>query len=300
MVMGRAFRSPALPIMENIHTLIEDIYSLFTEDSDARRSKDDLDKAAKKAGRNIATALVTAIEERKEKRPNTLRLSNIGRPKRQLWYQLNEVSGESTLNPSDYIKFIYGHMLEELVLFLSYASGHHVSEQQKKVKIGGVVGHKDCKIDGVTVDVKSASAYAFKKFKEGTLSEDDPFGYVSQLSAYAKANNEKEAAFLAIDKSSGELTLLPLHQMEFDDVETKIKDIKKSLEQSEPPSKCYEDVPFGKSGNRHLAVGCRYCDYKRLCWADANNGEGLREFKYASGPVYLTEVRSVPNVEEVK
>ena len=176
MVMGRAFRSPALPIMENIHTLIEDIYSLFTEDSDARRSKDDLDKAAKKAGRNIATALVTAIEERKEKRPNTLRLSNIGRPKRQLWYQLNEVSGESTLNPSDYIKFIYGHMLEELVLFLSYASGHHVSEQQKKVKIGGVVGHKDCKIDGVTVDVKSASAYAFKKFKEGTLSEDDPFG----------------------------------------------------------------------------------------------------------------------------
>ena len=101
MVMGRAFRSPALPIMENIHTLIEDIYSLFTEDSDARRSKDDLDKAAKKAGRNIATALVTAIEERKEKRPNTLRLSNIGRPKRQLWYQLNEVSGESTLNPSD-------------------------------------------------------------------------------------------------------------------------------------------------------------------------------------------------------
>mgnify|MGYP001277798537 CR=1 FL=1 len=106
--------------------------------------------------------------------------------------------------------------------------------------------------------------------------------------------------FLAIDKQSGEITLLPLHQMEFDDVETTIKDIKKSLENKKPPPKCYGDVPFNKSGNRQLAIGCRYCDYKRICWADANNGQGLRQFNYASGPVYLTQVTTVPNVEEVK
>ena len=286
--------------MKNINTLVEDIYDLFSEEHESRRSKEDIEKAAKKAGRNIANLLIKSLEERKEKRPATLRLSNVGKPKRQLWYQLTQAEGESTLKPYDYIKFMYGHMIEELLLFLAFVSGHSVTEQQKRVKIGGVTGHKDCKIDGVTVDVKSASAYAFKKFKEGTLSYDDPFGYISQLSAYAKANNEKEAAFLAIDKQSGEITLLPLHQMEFDDVETTIKDIKKSLENKEPPPKCYGDVPFNKSGNRQLAIGCRYCDYKRICWADANNGQGLRQFNYASGPVYLTQVTTVPNVEEVK
>tara|TARA_R100000900_G_scaffold146190_1_gene134784 strand:- start:107 stop:967 length:861 start_codon:yes stop_codon:yes gene_type:complete len=286
--------------MENLSTLIEDIYSLFSEDHEERRSKADLEKAAKKAGRNIAAQLIKCLEERKEKRPATLRMSNIGKPKRQLWYQLKETKGESTLKSSDYIKFLYGHMLEEMVLFLAYASGHSVTEQQKKVKIAGVTGHKDCKIDGVTVDVKSASAYAFKKFKDGTLADDDPFGYISQLSGYAKASKEKSAAFLAIDKQSGELAVLPLHQMEFDDVETTIKNIKKSLEHAEPPPKCYEDIPFGKSGNRQLSVGCRYCDYKRLCWSDANDGKGLRQFNYASGPVYLTQVTTVPNVEELK
>lgn len=300
MELGRAFRSPALYLnMTQLNNLIEDIYNLFSEDSDPRRSDASLEKAAKKAGRNIAHILVSSLQERREKRPATLRLSNIGRPKRQLWYQLKETKGESTLKAYDYIKFLYGHILEEMVLFLVYAAGHRVSEQQQRVTIGGVNGHKDCKIDDVTVDVKSASSYAFKKFKEGTLADDDPFGYISQLSAYAKANEEKTAAFLAIDKQSGELALLPLHQMEFDDVETTIKNIKQSLENSEPPDRCYDDVPFGKSGNRQLAIGCRYCDYKSTCWSDANNGKGLRTFNYASGPVYFTQITSVPNVEEL-
>ena len=42
----------------------------------------------------------------------------------------------------------------------------------------------DCKIDGEVVDVKSASAMSFKKFKNGTLYEDDPFGYIAQLAGY--------------------------------------------------------------------------------------------------------------------
>ena len=53
--------------MENLSTLIEDIYSLFSEDHEERRSKADLEKAAKKAGRNIAAQLIKCLEERKEK-----------------------------------------------------------------------------------------------------------------------------------------------------------------------------------------------------------------------------------------
>jgi len=285
--------------MKNIDSLIRDIYSLYSEDQDIIRSKDSLIEAAKKMGENIADQVLSSLDERRTRRKNTLRLSTIGKPKRQLWYQLKNYKGEDTLKPNDYIKFLYGHILEELLLFLTYTAGHSVSEQQKQVKIGGVVGHKDCRIDGVTVDIKSASHYSFKKFKEGTLEDDDPFGYISQLSAYIKAEGDSEGAFLVIDKQNGELTLLKLHQMELDDVEGTITSIRNSLEIEGPPERCYEDKPFGKSGNRHLAIGCKFCEFKNICWSDANNGKGLRVFDYASGPVYFTQINNEPKVLEL-
>lgn len=285
--------------MKNIDNLIEDIYSLYSEDQDITRSKDALAKAARKMGKNIADLVLSSFEERRTERKRNLRLSTIGKPKRQLWYQLKNYEGDNSLKPNDYIKFLYGHILEELLLFLTYASGHSVTEQQKKVKIGGITGHKDCRIDGVTVDIKSASHYAFKKFKEGTLEDDDPFGYISQLSAYAKAEGDTEAAFLAIDKQNGKLALLPLHQMEMDDVSTTIKNIKQSLEKEEPPERCYSEIPFGKSGNAQLSIGCRFCSYKFDCWNDSNDGAGLRVFNYSNGPVYLTKVNNTPMVEEI-
>ena len=284
--------------MKNIDNLIEDIYSLYSEDQDITRSKDALAKAARKMGKNIADLVLSSFEERRTERKRNLRLSTIGKPKRHLWYQLKNYEGDNSLKPNDYIKFLYGHILEELLLFLTYASGHSVTEQQKKVKIGGITGHKDCRIDGVTVDIKSASHYAFKKFKEGTLEDDDPFGYISQLSAYIKAEGDNEGAFLVIDKQNGELTLLKLHQMELDDVEGTIKSIKNSLDKDHPPDRCYEDVPFGKSGNRHLAIGCKFCEFKHHCWSDANNGQGLRVFDYSSGPVYFTHIVNEPKVSE--
>ena len=39
----------------------------------------------------------------------------------------------------------------------------------------------DCKIDGVVTDVKSTSTFGFKKFKDGSLAFDDPFGYIAQI-----------------------------------------------------------------------------------------------------------------------
>ena len=78
-------------------------------------------------------------------------------------------------------------MIEELVLSLAKASGHKVEGEQSKLNVHGVKGHRDAVIDGMTVDVKSCSSYAYKKFKEGKLKDDDPFGYISQLSSYVYA-----------------------------------------------------------------------------------------------------------------
>jgi len=283
--------------MKNIKNIVKDIYSLFDPEIGPQKSKDQLGKAAQKMGRNIANLCLERFEEHNQE--SRIRLSNIGKPRRQVWYELKNYPKSSEPSGSDYIKFLYGNILEELLLFLSYASGHTVTEAQKKVTIDGITGHKDCRIDGVTVDIKSASSFAFKKFEQGTLEDDDPFGYISQLSAYAKAEGDTEAAFLAIDKQNGKLALLPLHQMEMDDVSTTIKNIKQSLEKEEPPERCYSEIPFGKSGNAQLSIGCRFCSYKFDCWNDSNNGAGLRVFNYSNGPVYLTKVNNTPMVEEI-
>ena len=84
---------------------------------------------------------------------------------------------------------------------LTKAAGHSVEAEQEEVTVEGVLGHQDCIIDGVLTDIKSASSFAFKKFRDNKLAEDDPFGYIAQISAYATRRGDKEAAFFAIDKN---------------------------------------------------------------------------------------------------
>ena len=55
----------------------------------------------------------------------------------------------------------------------------------------------DCKIDGVVTDVKSVSTYGFKKFKDGTLAYDDPFGYVAQIKGYAYSEGQTSFGWLS-------------------------------------------------------------------------------------------------------
>jgi len=92
---------------------------------------------------------------------------------------------------------------------------------------------------------------------------------------------------------------MPLHEMEMIDPVERIKELKFELESDIPPSKCYSPVPDGQSGNLKLSSGCNYCRFKFECWEDANEGRGLRGFKYANGIRYLTSVRKKPNVEEI-
>ena len=281
---------------KKIDTLVEDIYSLFTSEEKVNVSEDDLAVLAEEITRSVSFALT---ESRKKKK--TLRLSLIGQPDRKIWYNLNKEDKEDGegLKGNDYIKFLYGNILESLLVFLCKAAGHPVTDQQKELKIDGIVGHQDAKVDNVLVDFKSASSFSFKKFKEGAIFTDDPFGYIAQLSAYAHANNVKEAGFVVIDKSSGEIAYCPVHHMEMINAEERINHLKKMVKSPILPDRCYDDIPDGKSGNRRLAVGCNFCEHKRDCWSDANHGAGLREFKYSNGSKFLTQVERTPDVEEL-
>ena len=201
--------------------------------------------------------------------------------------------------PSLFIKFLYGHLLEEIVLFLVKLSGHEVTSEQKEITVSGIKGHMDCVIDGEVVDVKTASNYAFKKFKDGTLAEDDPFGYMAQLAGYESAEGTTHGGFLALNKESGELAMFKPDNFDKPNIKKKITDIKKAVKLATPPDKCYDDEPDGKSGNMKLARGCTWCRFKHDCHKDANDGKGLRVFKYSTGYRYLTQVPKVPNVIEV-
>ena len=75
--------------------------------------------------------------------------------------------------------------------------------------------------------------------------------------------------------------------------------MKEVVAHDEPPARCHEAVPDGKSGNRKLGINCSYCSHKARCWADINDGQGLRTFIYSTGPRYLTDVVKLPKVHEV-
>ena len=284
--------------MKTIDTLVEDIYNLFEPSITNSIKEKDLDKYLEQFSKSVTNNIKTVLNEQPRKK-RKLSLSSIGKPTRQLWYDRHSSSEARPISSSTRIKFLYGHILEDLLILLSRASGHTVTEEQKQVDVEGIKGHQDCKIDNVLVDCKSASGYAFKKFANNRLADDDPFGYIAQISAYSAGNNVKEAYFLAIDKQHGNLALTRVHDLEMIDAKERVKYLKNVLESKTVPDRCYSDIPEGSSGNRKLAIGCVFCPHKRECWSDVNNGKGLRAFKYERGTTYLTQVNRTPDVEEV-
>jgi len=281
---------------KSLDTLIPDIYKLLANVSENKKVKV-TDKQLNKFLNNITETVkdfTNPIKRDKKK----LRMSSIGKPTRQLWYDKNNPPQKSEPDPVLQLKFLYGHFIEHLILFLADLSGHEVSDEQKKVDVYGVVGHMDSKIDGEVVDVKTASAYSFKKFKEGTLYGDDPFGYIAQLSGYEENEPTSKGGFLAINKSSGELALFRPDDLMKPNVKHLISEVKDKLSKDEPPERCYQPIPHEKGGNMKLPIGCFYCHHKIECHSDANEGKGLRIFNYAKSKVYLTKVVKEPKVEE--
>lgn len=284
---------------KTIHTLVNDIYKLM-ETKEAEESVD-VEAEIELFGENMKALMRTEFGRKRTTDRRTLRLSNIGRDDRVLWNVVNGTEKEE-IKPATYIKFMYGHLIEEMLLFMTRMAGHEVSDEQRVCEVEGIKGHMDCKIDGLVVDVKSASAFGFKKFKDGTLAMDDAFGYVDQIKAYAHACGETEFGWLAMDKANGHLAVLkydledtqaPIHEHIKGDIRERIKHVKEMVKGDEPTELCTETVPDGKSGNKKLGIKCSYCQYKKHCYPE------LRAFAYSYGPKFLSEVVNEPRVQEI-
>lgn len=280
---------------KQVYTLVEDVYSLVSKGFDISQTL--LDEFSKDATDAIRKALKQGA-----KTGTHLRMSNIGTPPRKLWYTLKGYK-QAPPAPNQLIQFMYGHIIEAFILMLVKAAGHSVTNQQKHVNLEGVDGHTDADIDEVLMDVKGMSSYGFNKFASGKVLQDDAFGYIPQISGYSQALGRDLAGFLVFDKEKGKLTTFMLDEYDMVDAKAKIEAARESLKSDTPPPRCFKDEPKGESGNRVLARGCEWCGHKQRCWADANDGKGLRAFKFKEGDEekiqHFTVVKRTPRVEEI-
>ena len=234
-----------------------------------------------------------------------LSLSSLGTPcRRKLWYRINNPNVAAPPSAESLGNFFYGDLLETFLLTLAKASGHQVEGEQEEVEINGVKGHVDAIIDGVVVDIKSASKYGFEKFQNNNLRNEDSFGYISQLSSYCYALkddprilNPNTGAFLAVKKDRFKLALDVYNLSE--EIKNKSDEVDKAKElvKQKTPPKRLDPVPqFPKkdNGNRVIPFTCDWCEFKKTCW-----GNDVRKFIYSDGVRWLTHVEKEPRVKEL-
>jgi len=213
-------------------------------------------------------------------------MSQVGKPFCQLhaeklgWEKLPEVN-------SFKIKMLYGDMTEVIAVALLLAAGIEIVDLNKRVLLnteaGDISGELDLIIrDGNSYslwDIKSASKFAFEKKFESyqALKDNDDFGYLEQLYGYTKAERTetpdiKAGGWIAINKESGEMKVVPADPDDEDTYTTKINNtITKYLEADETNfERCFEDEPetfYRKlTGNRKLHKTCTYCSFRYTCW----------------------------------
>lgn len=281
-------------------TIIADIHKLLN--TKEVPSAVDQEAVLDLMGENMKSIIRETIGKVRDNRK--LRLSIVGRDERYLWMKSKYPDAEdAAITGEKRVMFLYGHLVEEMLLALVRLTDHKVTDEQKTVSVAGVTGHMDCKINGTIVDVKSASSFGFKKFRDNKLHLDDPFGYIGQNKAYAFAEGVSKYGWLAMDKVTGALAYLEYDEKDegapyYDSIqwnpEERIKKIKKLIASEDAPEElCALPIPDGKSGNMKLSNKCMYCVHKFRCYTD------LRTFLYSTGPRYFTEIVKMPRQLEV-
>jgi len=282
--------------MPSIDTLVKDIYGVI-------EGKGGWDKTITEyLAEGISKTAYDRFKEPQKPR-GYLSLSSVGSPcKRKTWYRINKTEEAAPHNPQLLGLFFYGDLLETLILALAKAAGHDVQGEQDRLNVHGIKGHRDAVIDGVTIDVKSSSRYGMQKFKGHKLRDDDPYGYISQLSSYVYAGKDdplvtekNKGAFLVVQKDSFELCL---DTYDFtDEMIHKEKEVSEviKLVSGDIPSERLKPIPQSStSENTKLCFSCAGCEYRKSCWPEA------RVFQYSGGrKEYLVDIVKMPKVEEI-
>lgn len=286
---------------KNLDTLVEDILNLTDPTKSAEINTDDVVELAE----GIAFQVIKQTQEHVKLRdPKTLYASEVGEPcMRKLWYKVHYPEKGENLTRETKIKFMYGDILEEVLLFMAKVAGHDVQKRQASVvhefEDGWQIrGRIDAVIDDRIVDVKTASPYSYTKMVEqGLTKENDAFGYTGQIGFYNVHKDQLDVVdddpmFLVMDKQNGKVGLASPAK----DVTVTLKTLEEVKDAVKDPvvapDRGFSDVPT-TNGNKKLGINCSYCAFKGTCWP------GLRVFSYARGPEFLTQVRKAPKNSEI-
>ena len=204
----------------------------------------------------------------------TLRMSNVGRPTCQLWFDKNKPEEALPLPTTFVMNMMIGDIVEAVFKALLTEAGVRYEDTDKvSLDVGddSVSGSYDLIIDGAVDDIKSASDWSYRnKFESyDTLASGDGFGYVAQLAGYAKASGKKAGGWWVVNKANGQFKYVPAKGL---DVEEKVREISKTVQtvKENKFERCFEPVPEtfrGKpTGNKVLNDGCRFCSYRFSCW----------------------------------
>tara|TARA_R100000808_G_C2154571_1_gene165610 strand:- start:867 stop:1718 length:852 start_codon:yes stop_codon:yes gene_type:complete len=226
-----------------------------------------------------------------EARTFRLRASNIGKATCQLWFAKNKP--ETAVPPSSHflLRMLIGDITEAVFKGLLREAGVDFEEPERvETDIGGqkISGEYDLILDGKVDDIKSASPWSYRnKWLDGKhIEENDSFGYVGQLTTYAKAKNVEPGGWWVINHSSGEFKYVP-YQSDPVEVTQKLNDTVHKLDKNEfarcfkPVKETFRGTP---TGNHVLGTECKFCDYKYACWGDSLSEESSRVSKAKDKP----------------
>lgn len=205
-----------------------------------------------------------------------LRMSNIGKPSCQLWFEKNDPDDREPLPPFFLMNMILGDIVEAVFKGLLTAAGVEYKDNYRvslDLPTGDVIdGELDMEMDGKIDDVKSASPWSYtNKFESfEKLSEKDDFGYVAQLVGYAHAANKDVGGWWVVNKSNGEFKYVDASSVNVSEVLLKIQEKVTNLNNNAPFKRCFSPVEESyykkKSGNLVLPNECKFCPFKRKCW----------------------------------
>jgi hypothetical protein len=179
-----------------------------------------------------------------------IRMSSLGKPIVHLAYSLVKPKPE-TFTPADMWVLSMGDYAEALIKELMHLNNFEFTHDQYEVELGKLHGHIDGVVDGETVfDIKAMSTTYWKSF---TAKPDNVRGYLTQLSLYQYALQLPKAAFLCLNKVTGQLKVVKLPtavmQAHVREAHTKLQTLKHiqnesdliALVKPEPPRKLKND-----------------------------------------------------------
>ena len=206
-----------------------------------------------------------------------LRMSNVGRPTCQLWFEKNEPEKALPLPTTFVMNMMLGDIVEAVFKGLLKEAGVQY-EDDAKVTLQldddtSVSGTYDIVIDGAVDDIKSASNWSYtNKFESyDTLRQGDAFGYVAQLAGYAKAADKRAGGWWVVNKANGEFKYVPATGIDIDKEVSHIQQTADTLKENRF-ERCFDAVEEtfrGKpTGNKVLCTECGFCRFRFACWPE--------------------------------